>query len=243
MKKRVWLPVLVLAAICVALAFAPSAENVVSDSSLPLRARVVETDDSRVQLTGLVEYGTQRLVVEMLEGPAKGQTFKAENELRAQLDIDKKFSVGDVPAELLRTHVARALVTNPERPDRVQGMIYGALHGEGAPEFGWNRTQEARHRLSIVVVLDFVGIVGDAVVDGVPDTESLEVHLHDQGPFRIVGPGQHRPRDVRGRPLDDALDDARSGVPVARVVAMGATSTAWRRTRRLDFLLAGAITD
>ena len=103
MKKRVWLPVPVLAAICVALAFAPSAENVVSDSSLPLRARVVETDDSRVQLTGLVEYGTQRLVVEMLEGPAKGQTFKAENELRAQLDIDKKFSVGDV-----------ALVTWPE---------------------------------------------------------------------------------------------------------------------------------
>jgi hypothetical protein len=84
--------------------------------------------------------------------------------------------------------------------------------------------------LSIVVVLDFVGIVRDAVVDGVPDAESLEVHLHDQGPFRIVGPGQHRPRDVHGRPLDDALDDARSGVPVARVAAMGATSATWRRT-------------
>jgi hypothetical protein len=97
--------------------------------------------------------------------------------------------------------------------------------------------------LSIVVVLGFVGIVGDAVVDGVPNTEGLEDHLHDQGPFRIVGLGQHRPRDVRGRPLDDALDDARSGVLVARVAAMGATTATWRRTRRLYLLLAGAITD
>jgi hypothetical protein len=46
------------------------------------------------------------------------------------------------------------------------------------------------------------------MVDDVLDTEGLEVHLHDQGPFWIVGPSQHRPRDVRGRSLDDALDDA-----------------------------------
>jgi hypothetical protein len=33
--------------------------------------------------------------------------------------------------------------------------------------------------LSIVVVLVFVGIIGDALVDGVLDAEGLEVHLHD----------------------------------------------------------------
>ncbi|WVZ54275.1 hypothetical protein U9M48_005100 [Paspalum notatum var. saurae] len=69
---------------------------------------------------------------------------------------------------------SRALVADPERPDRVPGLLHGTLRGESAPEFGWNRTQEARHRLSIVVVLVFVGIVGDAVVDGVPDAEGLE---------------------------------------------------------------------
>jgi hypothetical protein len=78
------------------------------------------------------------------------------------------------------------------------------------------------------VVLIFVGIVGDAVVDSVPDAEGLEVHLHDKGPFQIVSPGQHRSRDICGRPLDDALDDARSGVPVARAAAMGATTATWR---------------
>lgn len=57
---------------------------------------MVEVDDSQLSVAGLVEYGTQRLVVEMLEGPARGRRFHAENELRAQLDIDKKFAPGDV---------------------------------------------------------------------------------------------------------------------------------------------------
>jgi hypothetical protein len=95
--------------------------------------------------------------------------------------------VGEVPVELLRARITCALIADPERPDRVPGLLHGVLRGEGAPEFGWNRTQEARHRLSVVVVLVFVGIVGDAVMDGVPDAEGLKVHLHDQGPFRIVG--------------------------------------------------------
>jgi hypothetical protein len=94
----------------------------------------------------------------------------------------------------------------------------------------------------VVVVLTFVGVFVDAEVDGVLDTECLEIHLHHQGLFRIVSPGQHRPRYVRGRSLDDALDDARSGVPVARAAAARATTATWRQTRRLDLLLAGVIT-
>lgn len=81
---------------CVGLWFLPGARPVASDDGASLRARVVAVDNSGVQLTGVVEYGTQRLTVEMLEGPAKGKRFAAENEIRAQLDIDKKFAVGDV---------------------------------------------------------------------------------------------------------------------------------------------------
>ena len=97
MRRRLgeWLSVAVLAALCVAMVAAPSAETVVRDDGEPFRAKVVSVDDSQLTLTGLMEYGTQHLVVEMLEGPAEGRRFAAENEMRAQLDIDKKFAPGD----------------------------------------------------------------------------------------------------------------------------------------------------
>ena len=90
------LPALVFLVACVAMAFLPSAERIVHDSGDTVLARVVATDESQVSLTGVVEYGTQRLEVELLGGPAKGRRFTALNELRAQLDIDKKFAVGDL---------------------------------------------------------------------------------------------------------------------------------------------------
>lgn len=95
-RKRDWLPVLVLAVLSAALWLVPSAPTVVDDGGTLLRARVVEVDDSAVELTGVLEYGTEKLVVELLEGEAKGRRSAAENELRAQPDLDKKFRVGDV---------------------------------------------------------------------------------------------------------------------------------------------------
>lgn len=98
MRVRDWTAAAALAALCVAMLFAPSPAKVVRDDGASARARVVSVDDSQVSMAGLVEYGTQRLEVEMLDGPAKGRRYRAENELRAQLDIDKKFSKGDVAA-------------------------------------------------------------------------------------------------------------------------------------------------
>ena len=95
MRKRDLVPTAVLAALCVAMAFVPSAENVVCANGTSMRAKVVAVDDSQLRLTGLVEYGSQRLEVELLEGPAAGRRFAAANELRAQPDIDKKFRAGD----------------------------------------------------------------------------------------------------------------------------------------------------
>ena len=84
----------VLAALCVAMAFVPPAHKIASGAST-MRARVLSVDNSQITLTGLVEYGTQHLKVEMLEGPEKGSSFNAENELRGQLDFDKKFVEGN----------------------------------------------------------------------------------------------------------------------------------------------------
>lgn len=102
-----------MALACGGLWFLPGPRTVASDAGVSLRARVVAVDDSGVQLAGVVEYGTQRLTVEMLEGPAQGQRFAAENEIRAQLDIDKKFAVGDEavvtwPSEVVEGQILRA---------------------------------------------------------------------------------------------------------------------------------------
>jgi uncharacterized membrane protein len=100
-KKREYVPVVLLAVVCASLWFVPPVETVVDDNAETSAAEVVEVDDSRIEMTGLLEYGTQYLTVELPDGTRR----RAENELRAQLDLDKKFKVGD-----------RALVVLGEEP-------------------------------------------------------------------------------------------------------------------------------
>ena len=95
MKFREGLAVFLLAALSAALVLVPSPRSIAHDGEMSCRARVASVDDSQLQVTGLIEYGTQILSVELLSGPGKGRRFRAENELRAQLDIDKKFRPGD----------------------------------------------------------------------------------------------------------------------------------------------------
>lgn len=77
----------------------PGPRPLADDTVSAVRAEVLETDDSGVSLHGLVEFGTQRLKVRLPDG----RVFDAANELRAQLELDKKFAPGDT-----------ALVTLPE---------------------------------------------------------------------------------------------------------------------------------
>ena len=44
---------------------------------------------------GLLEYGSQSLKVKLTSGPRKGTVYQAENLIRAQMELDKKFSSGD----------------------------------------------------------------------------------------------------------------------------------------------------
>ena len=98
MRKRDVIPLAVLALACAALWYVPGPRPAASDADdgAHVRARVTEVDNSRVMKTGLLDYGTQQLTVEVLEGSAKGRTFTAYNEIRAQLDLDKQFVPGDV---------------------------------------------------------------------------------------------------------------------------------------------------
>lgn len=86
------LSIAVLLAVSVGLWFVPGPRQLVSDGRRAERAEVLEVDDSHLSLHGLVEFGTQRLKVRL----ADGRVFSAENELRAQMELDKKFAAGDM---------------------------------------------------------------------------------------------------------------------------------------------------
>jgi hypothetical protein len=139
----------------------------------------------------------------------------------------------ELAAQLLRTGVARAVITDPKHLDGIPRLLDGLLTTEHRPHLGWDRAQETRHGLAVLPVLIFVGVFVDPDLDDVPDPKSLEVNLHHKRPLRVVRPREHRPGDVRGRALDDALDDAR-----ARAVVAMRTATAMRsRSRGLGLLL------
>lgn len=80
-----------------ALLMLPGAGQLVHDEGRTVCARVVETDDSGVELHGMVEFGAQRLRVRLRDGTVR----EATNELRAQLELDKKFAVGDTALVVL----------------------------------------------------------------------------------------------------------------------------------------------
>ena len=73
------------------MAFLPESKAFLAQSGETSRAEVIEVDDSELQTLGLVAFGTQSLKVRLPDGSVKS----AHNEIRAQLDLDKKFKPGD----------------------------------------------------------------------------------------------------------------------------------------------------
>lgn len=80
----------------------------VDDSRHTERAEVVAVDDSALLKHGLVEFGTEHLTVRLKDG----RIFTASNELRGQMELDKKFTVGDT-----------ALVIVPENADAETTLV------------------------------------------------------------------------------------------------------------------------
>ena len=77
--------------------FLPGPRKLANEAGETSRAEVVEVDDSGLQVHGLVEFGTQKLKVRLPDGTVRN----ACNEIRAQLELDKKFKVGDTALVIL----------------------------------------------------------------------------------------------------------------------------------------------
>lgn len=85
----------VLTVFCVLLPFLNLFPNPQLDIGTKERAKVIAVDNSGLQTLGLVRQGSQQLEVEILSGRWKGKHFKAYNQLRAQLELDKTFEEGN----------------------------------------------------------------------------------------------------------------------------------------------------
>lgn len=80
----------------------------VNDSLHTEWAQVISVDDSALLKHGLVEFGTEHLLVRLKDG----RVFTAANELRGQMELDKKFAEGDA-----------ALVIVPENADAETTLV------------------------------------------------------------------------------------------------------------------------
>lgn len=89
MRRALLIAVLALG--CLGLWFLPGPRQLAESRGRTVCAEIVETDDTGIALHGLVEFGTQRLKVRFPDG----SVHDAANELRAQMELDKKFKVGE----------------------------------------------------------------------------------------------------------------------------------------------------
>ena len=104
-----WIAAAVIIAATAGLCLLPGPAGLARDGDgRSVAATVVETDDSSLALHGLVEFGTQRLRVRLPDGSVRA----ASNELRAQLELDKKFVPGD-----------KAIVVVPPNDDGVSPLV------------------------------------------------------------------------------------------------------------------------
>ena len=102
-RARDILACLVLFLCCAALWFVPPPRPLAAQEGVATRARVISVDNSLLETHGYLRFGTQRLDVELLAGPKKGQVFHAANELRAQMELDKLFRPGDTALVIVRS--------------------------------------------------------------------------------------------------------------------------------------------
>jgi len=89
-RRAILIFVLVLG--CAGMLLLPGPQPLAQDAGTTMRARVVSADNSGIERHGLIEFGTQKLTVEL----PGGERREATNELRAQLELDKKFAPGDM---------------------------------------------------------------------------------------------------------------------------------------------------
>ncbi|MBO4647805.1 MAG: YibE/F family protein [Lentisphaeria bacterium] len=87
---------------CIALWLVPPPPLLARQTGSPVAARVLTVDNSQVEQHGLVRFGSQKLTVKLLNPKYNGAVFHANNELRAQMELDKEFAPGDTAVVILQ---------------------------------------------------------------------------------------------------------------------------------------------
>ena len=104
MRRALLIAVLALG--CLGLWFLPGPRQLAENRGRTVCAEIVETDDTGIALHGLVEFGTQRLKVRFPDG----SVHDAANELRAQMELDKKFKVGETALVVVPSQIREGAV-------------------------------------------------------------------------------------------------------------------------------------
>ncbi|MBQ6352802.1 MAG: YibE/F family protein, partial [Lentisphaeria bacterium] len=81
---------------CCGLYLLPPPPSLLRQEGTSALAYVTKVDNADIRQHGLIRAGSQQLEVEVADGEWKGRRFRAGNELRGQLELDKEFRVGDL---------------------------------------------------------------------------------------------------------------------------------------------------
>jgi uncharacterized membrane protein len=101
-KKLNWYFSAVVLLCCIGLYFIPPPPPLAKQPGRPVAAKVIAVDNSLVEQHGLVKFGSQKLTVRLLNPKYKGAVYRANNEMRAQMELDKEFAPGDTAVVILQ---------------------------------------------------------------------------------------------------------------------------------------------
>lgn len=94
--QREWLFSVVIAGICIGLAFIDVARIPPAPGGLRYRALITAVDNSRVRVNLIVKTNAQFLTVRLLDGPHKGQEIPVVNMLTGKMELDEFYEEGAV---------------------------------------------------------------------------------------------------------------------------------------------------
>ena len=94
--RREWLFLLVIAGICIALAFVDLAHIPRAPRGLHARGLITAVDNSHVRQNRIVKTEAQFLTVHLLDGPYKGQATSITNMLTCKMEFDEFYAAGAI---------------------------------------------------------------------------------------------------------------------------------------------------
>ncbi|WP_319583376.1 YibE/F family protein [uncultured Pseudodesulfovibrio sp.] len=118
---RDWLLVVIFIIISAGLYYLPTGfESTKDKDAVHCTGRVTAVDDAHVQKLGMIRAGEQEVTLTLLDGPFKGETYTANNQLLGQLDRDKLFKAGDTAYVILTVDGAgKVIFVNPQDHHRL----------------------------------------------------------------------------------------------------------------------------